>query len=270
MLDSPARFATASQGRFRSARGFSESSPGTTYEPSRSRPLRTASAGALRITVFLPVLESARNSSPRSRSTCSHLRCRISRSRQPVNSSSRIAAAVKGPILVKRFLALGRCLAFGFRSSTSQGTTRKSSSHAGRHLRMACASKRGRRAFVDSGKYRVETAQAAKACRERNLGHGQVGIVDQALGALNPCRLGDLGGRGADMLLEQAQQVSRANAEPLGKRFDARLVERTFVDETHRPLNGGERAFPGGREGRRLGPAAQARSIPCGLGRSGG
>src|SRR5262249_32095367 len=110
---------------------------------------------------------------------------------------------------------------------------------------MACASKRGRRAFVDSGKYRVETAQAAKACRERNLGHGQVGIVDQALGALNPCRLGDLGGRGADMLLEQAQQVSRANAEPLGKRFDARLVERTFVDETHRPLNAGERAFPG-------------------------
>jgi len=135
---------------------------------------------------------------------------------------------------------------------------------------MACAPKCGRRAFVDSGKYRVETAQAAKACRERNLGHGQVGIVDQALGALNPCRLGDLGGRGADMLLEQAQQVSRANAEPLGKRFDARLVERTFVDETHRPLNGGERAFPGGREGRRLGPAAQARSIPCGLSRSGG
>jgi hypothetical protein len=47
-------------------------------------------------------------------STCSHLRCRISRTRQPVNSSSRIAAAAKGPILVKRFLALGRCLAFGF------------------------------------------------------------------------------------------------------------------------------------------------------------
>src|SRR5262249_1874592 len=66
----------ASHGRFRSARGFSGSSPGTTYEPSRSRPVRTASAGALRITVFLPVLESARNSSPRSRSTCSHLRCR--------------------------------------------------------------------------------------------------------------------------------------------------------------------------------------------------
>src|SRR5262249_44154033 len=104
---------------------------------------------------------------------------------------------------------------------------------------MAFAPKCGRRAFVDSGNYRVETAQAAKACRERNLGQGQVGIVDQALGALTPCRLGDLGGRGADMLLEQAQQVSRANAEPLGKRFDARLVERTFVDETHRPLNGG-------------------------------
>jgi putative phage-type endonuclease len=38
-----------------------------------------------------------------------------------VNSRSRIAAAAKGPILVKRLLALGRCLALGFLSSTSQG-----------------------------------------------------------------------------------------------------------------------------------------------------
>ena len=59
----PERFATASHGRFRSARGLSGLSPGTTWAPSRSIPASTASAGAFRITVFLPVLESARNSS---------------------------------------------------------------------------------------------------------------------------------------------------------------------------------------------------------------
>ena len=64
--------------------------------------------------------------------------------------------------------------------------------------------------------------------------------------------------------------MSRANAEPFGERFDALLVKRTLVDETHCPVNGGERAFPGRREGRRLRPAAQARSIPRGLGGSGG
>ena len=60
----------------------------------------------------------------------SHLRCKISRRRQPVNSSSRIAAAAKGAILVKRFLALGRCLAPGFRSSTSQGMPSVSASRS--------------------------------------------------------------------------------------------------------------------------------------------
>src|SRR5262249_43618225 len=49
-----------------------------------------------------------------------------------------------------------------------------------------------------------------------------------------------------------------------------RVVERTFVHEAHRPLNGRERAFPGRREGRRLGPAAQARPISRGLRSSGG
>jgi hypothetical protein len=72
------------------------------------------------------------------------------------------------------------------------------------------------------------------------------------------------------MFLKQPQQVSRANAEPPGQRFDARVVERTFIHEAHRPLNGGERSFPGRREGRRLGPAAQARPISRGLGGSGG
>jgi len=136
-------------------------------------------------------------------------------------------------------------------------------SRRGGHWRVACTPERGRRAPVNSGKYCVEAAQAAEARGERNLGHCQVRIVDHTLGALDPCRLGDLGRRGADMLLEQPRQVSRANAEPRGEGFDARVVERAFIDEAHRPLNGGERPFPGRREGRRLGPAAEAWPIPA-------
>ena len=60
----------------------------------------------------------------------------------------------------------------------------------------------------------------------------------------------------ATCFLNSRNKVSRADAEPLGEFFDARVVERTFIDEAHRPLNGGERPFPGRREGRRLGPAA--------------
>jgi hypothetical protein len=40
-------------------------------------------------------------------------------------------------------------------------------SRRGGHRRVDCPPERGRRALVDSGKYRIETAQAAKACGER-------------------------------------------------------------------------------------------------------
>ena len=64
----------------------------------------------MRITVFRPLLLSGRNKSPRSISTCSQRRLRISRRRQPVKRSRRSAAAAIGAIFVKR-TAFGTCLA---------------------------------------------------------------------------------------------------------------------------------------------------------------
>jgi hypothetical protein len=76
-------------------------------------------AGALSTIVFLPLLLSGKNNNPRSISTFSHLRCRISRSLAPVRINKRIAAAAWGPITVRRRSIFGACLAVGFVSSTS-------------------------------------------------------------------------------------------------------------------------------------------------------
>ena len=80
-----------------------------------------ASAGAFKITVFLPLLLSGRNNKPRSMSTCSQRRLRISLRRQPVNVSSRSAAAANGLIFVNRLSLFGRCLALSLEQSTVHG-----------------------------------------------------------------------------------------------------------------------------------------------------
>jgi hypothetical protein len=80
------------------------------------------SAGAFRTIVFFPVLLVGSISRPRSKSTWSHLRCNISRSRAPVKISSRTAAAACGPITERRLPSLGACLALGFVSSTAYGS----------------------------------------------------------------------------------------------------------------------------------------------------
>ena len=72
------------------------------------------------MTVFRPLLLSGKNRQPRSKSTCSHRKCRISRRRQPVKRSRRSAATADGATLVKR-LAFGTCLAAGLVSSTVHG-----------------------------------------------------------------------------------------------------------------------------------------------------
>jgi hypothetical protein len=55
---------------------------------------------------------------PRSRSTCSHLASRISRSRAPVRVRRRIAATEWLSNLRRRFSGFGACFALGFDSST--------------------------------------------------------------------------------------------------------------------------------------------------------
>ena|SRR5215472_10292677 len=107
-------------GRLRSLRGFAGSSPGITYGPTRSNVLSTERAGAFRMTVFWPLLLSGKNRQSRSKSTCSHFRCRISLKRQPVKRSRRNAAAADDAIFVDR-AAFGTCFAFCSDSFTAQG-----------------------------------------------------------------------------------------------------------------------------------------------------
>jgi len=114
----PARVVMASHGLLRSARGLSGLSPGTTKALVRSKPLKTDRAGAFRITVFRPLLLSGRKSRPRSRSTYSHRKLRISRSLQPVNKSRRTAAPADRLIFVRRLATFGKCLAVDFDAST--------------------------------------------------------------------------------------------------------------------------------------------------------
>ncbi len=101
-----------------------------------------------------------------------------------------------------------------------------------------------RRTFVNLGEYAVEAAQAAKAGAKRDLGHRQIGAIDQALGPLDPRGLRDLRRVRADMFFEQPAQVSRPDAETRGQVLHAAVIERTGVDEAHGALDGGPRAFP--------------------------
>ena len=122
----PARRDTARHGRLRSCRQVSEVSPSITYFPFFGNPVRIASAGALSTIVLRPVLLSGSSRRPRSVSTCSHSRLRISRRRAPVRIRSLRAAAACASIMVLRFL--GMCFAFLLDSSTSQGTPMVSAS----------------------------------------------------------------------------------------------------------------------------------------------
>ena len=88
-------------------------SAGITYVISGGRADRIAAAAAERQIGFLPVLLSGRRIMPRSRSICSHLAWRISRSRAPVSSINRIAASAWPSILRRRFSGFGACFAFG-------------------------------------------------------------------------------------------------------------------------------------------------------------
>ena len=55
--------------------------------------------GTVQVTTFAPVFESGSRRQPRARSTCSQRRMRISDIRQPVNTSSRIAAIDDGHLV---------------------------------------------------------------------------------------------------------------------------------------------------------------------------
>ena len=108
----------------------------------------------------------------------------------------------------------------------------------------------------------VEAAHAREPRRERDLGEGERGVLEQALGQREPPRLRELHRRDAQLGRDRPAQVTRGHPQVPGERFDAAPIEEALVDvpggPTHEPRHG-----VGGREARRqLGTAAEARAEP--------
>ncbi len=104
----------------------------------------------------------------------------------------------------------------------------------------------------------VEPADAVEARRQRDLGHRQRCLVNQLLGQQHPPRLRHRDRRRPDMLAEQPPQLSRADAEPVGKALDISLVEAAGFDQGERARHGVAGAAPEREIGRCFRPAAQA------------
>ena len=116
----------------------------------------------------------------------------------------------------------------------------------------------GRRAPVDRLEGGVERPDAAEPRGERDLGHAEIGAVDQPLGALDSGGARRRERSRVEIAPEQPRQVAPSDPQPPGQRLDARLVERALVDQAERAIDRRPRAAPGRRMLRGLGPAAQA------------
>jgi hypothetical protein len=100
----------------------------------------------------------------------------------------------------------------------------------------------------------VEVTDAAEPGREGDLGHGQVGLVDQPAREVHAAGTHHLRRRDAEVRGEEPPQLPRAEAEVVGEP-GGRRARRDQAERTRHHRRG---AVPGRRPGRRLGPAAAA------------
>lgn len=94
-------------------------------------------------------------------------------------------------------------------------------------------------------KHGVEPAQAAEPRAHCDLRHWEVGVVEQALRSLHSRRLGDLNRACTEMSSEEPGQMSRTDAEPVGKGVDTILIEGTFLNQAQRALDRFAGSIPG-------------------------
>jgi len=120
---------------------------------------------------------------------------------------------------------------------------------------------------VEAAERGAHASGAGKARACRHVGDRQVGVVEQAFGALDAPRQRDLPWRRAEMFGEQACQMTRRDAEAVRQAVDAALVERAGLDQGQGARDRRPRAVPGRAERRGLGPAAQAGAEAGALGR---
>ena len=128
------------------------------------------------------------------------------------------------------------------------------------------------RALVEREEGVVEAADAAEACGHGDGGHGQARFVQKLLGEEHAARLRDGQGRCADVLIEEAAELTLAHAERGGELLDrcAGAVERALCNAGHGAADGAGGAAPCGRVRRDLRAAAEAGAEAGLLGSGGG
>jgi hypothetical protein len=98
--------------------------------------------------------------------------------------------------------------------------------------------------LVDCPEDGIEAAQAAEAGADCDFGHGQLRIVEEALGTLHSRRLRNLYGARADVSPEEAAQVARPNSQSVRQRIDTSRIEGSVPDQSQRSLDSRSRSFP--------------------------
>ena len=116
----------------------------------------------------------------------------------------------------------------------------------------------------------IEMPQAAEAGPNGNLGHGQIGLIQEALGALDAHGLRDLHGARSQMPLKEPAEMSRADAQSLSKMLDAAVVESTVRNQAQSSLECLPGAVPRRRKGRCLGSTPETGAKTGRLGGGGG
>jgi hypothetical protein len=71
---------------------------------------------------------------------------------------------------------------------------------------------------------------ARQSCAIGNLSDGKIGVIEEALGALNTKRLSYLQRRCIKMLGKQPRQVARPYPETLGERINGTVVQSASLD----------------------------------------
>ena len=121
-------------------------------------------------------------------------------------------------------------------------------------------------AGVDLADRVVELADAGEARRERDVGVGQVGRLDQHPCGLRPLRPGQRQRPGAELGGEQPGEVARGVADVRGQPVDALAVDDAVGDQPHRAAGGVGGDVPVGAARRGVGQAALAGAVAGGLG----
>src|SRR5258707_4546422 len=116
------------------------------------------------------------------------------------------------------------------------------------------------RSMIDVTEGGVESPHGTKAPSERDLRHGQVGLVDELLGKVQTASLRDGAGRCPQVTQKQAPKMARAHSEVPGQGFHAPIFQTRLADQPQGSRIRILRAGPGGSSRRAFRAATQARA----------